>query len=89
MQDGIAIPHARTSAAKQPAIAFGIKQQGLNYGSLGGKPSTIFLLIASTKDAPHLAILTSISNVLGSEEARSQVLRSKTRADVLAFFKSS
>lgn len=47
--DGIAIPHAKTSAVKEPAIVFGRSVDGVDYESLDGQPSYLFFMIADRK----------------------------------------
>lgn len=63
LENGIAIPHARTDAVKSPAIALGIAPGGIEYGSLDNQPSRIFFLIAETEAIAeeHLEILASLT----------------------------
>ncbi|MDX5474055.1 MAG: fructose PTS transporter subunit IIA, partial [Bacillaceae bacterium] len=46
--EGIAIPHAKTSAVKTPAIAFGRSAKGIDYEALDGQPSHLFFMIAAS-----------------------------------------
>src|SRR5699024_12013675 len=48
--DGIAIPHAKTKAVKQPAIAFGRSIDGIDYEALDGQPSHLIFMIAAPED---------------------------------------
>lgn len=41
--DGIAIPHAKTDAVKEPAICFGRSTSGIEYESLDEQPAHLFL----------------------------------------------
>ncbi|QTF91575.1 fructose-specific PTS transporter subunit EIIC [Halomonas sp. BM-2019] len=63
LENGVAIPHARTDAVRTPAIAVGIAPEGVDYGSLDHQPSRIFFLIAETDAVAeeHLKILASLS----------------------------
>lgn len=63
LENGIAIPHARTDAVRLPAIALGIAPDGVEYGSLDNQPSRIFFLIAETESVAeeHLEILASLT----------------------------
>ncbi|MBV1790177.1 fructose-specific PTS transporter subunit EIIC [Marinobacterium sp. D7] len=63
LENGIAIPHARSNAVGAPAIALGIAPGGVEYGSLDNKPSQIFFLIAETESVAeeHLEILAALT----------------------------
>ncbi len=41
--EGIAIPHAKTKAVRTPAVVFGRSKEGIDYDSLDGKRSHLFL----------------------------------------------
>lgn len=41
-EDGIAIPHAKSSAVLTPSVAIGISRTGIDYGAEDGEPSDIF-----------------------------------------------
>ena len=49
--EGIAIPHAKTNAVKQSAIAFGRSKAGVDYESFDGQPAHLFFMIAATEGA--------------------------------------
>lgn len=52
--DGIAYPHAKSKAVTEPAIAVGVKQEGIEYGDEEGVKPTVFFMIASPdKGADH------------------------------------
>ncbi|MFV2050058.1 PTS sugar transporter subunit IIA, partial [Metabacillus sp. YM-086] len=61
--DGIAIPHAKTNAVKEPAIVFGRSTNGVDYESLDGQPSYLFFMIAAPEGAnnTHLEALSKLS----------------------------
>jgi hypothetical protein len=44
--EGIAIPHAKVSAVKSPAIAFGKSKAGVDYQSLDMQPAHLFFMIS-------------------------------------------
>lgn len=64
--EGIAIPHAKTSAVKTPAIAFGRSTAGIDYASLDGQPAHLFFMIAASEGAnnAHLQTLSRLSSFL-------------------------
>lgn len=84
--DGIAIPHAKTSAVKEPAIVFGRSVDGVDYESLDGQPSFLFFMIAAPEGAnnTHLEALSKLSSILMKQEVRDQLLAAKAPEDVLA-----
>lgn len=69
MQDGISIPHARTTAVSRLVCAIGLKQEGISFDSLDGKPTTIVVLTLSPRDAatPHIQFMATISKCLDAE----------------------
>ena len=83
--EGIAIPHAKTSAVKDPAIAFGRSQEGLDYESLDGQPTNLFFMIAASEGAnnTHLETLSRLSSFLMDNNFRTQLEAAKTEADVI------
>ncbi|MBM4761250.1 PTS fructose transporter subunit IIABC [Bacillus sp. B15-48] len=83
--EGIAIPHAKTTAVKQAAIAFGRSTDGVDYESLDGQPAHLFFMIAAPDGAnsTHLEALSRLSSILMNEEVRNQLLEAKTEQDVL------
>lgn len=79
--DGIAIPHAKTAAVKEPAIAFGRSKKGIDYDSLDGKPSHLFFMIAASEGAnnEHLETLARLSSMLMDENFRKTLLEAETK----------
>lgn len=63
--DGIAVPHAKTSAVKAPALAAITVKNGVDYGAPDGKPSDLLFMIAATEDGNvHLEILSRLMVML-------------------------
>jgi Kef-type K+ transport system membrane component KefB/mannitol/fructose-specific phosphotransferase system IIA component (Ntr-type) len=79
MQDGIALPHGKTDAVDQLVCAIGLKPEGVDFDSLDGLPSSIFVLVLSPKDVsgPHIRFLATISQVL-HEDLRTALLACTT-----------
>ena len=87
---GIAIPHGKSAAVTEPALAFGISKHGVDYKSMDGKPANIFFLIAvpEKSDNTHLQILSTLSRKLMHEDVRTALYNSKSYSDVLEAFKN-
>jgi PTS system fructose-specific IIC component len=83
--DGIAIPHAKTKAVKEAAIAFGKSVTGVNYESLDGKPAHLFFMIAAPEGAnnTHLEALARLSGLLMKAEVRYQLLTANTPEEII------
>lgn len=66
MVDGIAIPHARTTAITQAGIAAMTLPEGVDYQSMDGQPTTLIFLIAAPDngDNVHLQVLSELSTLL-------------------------
>ncbi len=47
--EGIAIPHAKTSAVNTQTIVFGKSIDGVDYESLDGQPAHVFFMTAATE----------------------------------------
>lgn len=84
--EGIAIPHAKTSAVKTPAIAFGRSNAGIDYDSLDGQPAHLFFMIAASEGAnnAHLETLSRLSTLLMDETFRSSLLGAADVEEVIA-----
>ncbi len=64
--EGVAIPHAKTSAVTRPGLAFMRCADGVEFDSLDGQPAKLFFLIAApdTQDNVHLDVLSRLSTLL-------------------------
>ncbi|MDR2693221.1 MAG: cation:proton antiporter [Chitinispirillales bacterium] len=88
MQYGVAMPHARTDAVEKITLAVGLSRTGINFDSLDGEPSKIFVLILSPEstDSPHIQVLANISALLNHEETRSKLLACNSQDEIHKFF---
>ncbi|MDZ5254271.1 fructose-specific PTS transporter subunit EIIC [Clostridium sp. LIBA-8841] len=82
----IAIPHAKTSAVKNAALALGIYKDGVDYDSLDGEPVNIVFMIAAPEGAnnEHLETLSRLSVLLMNPEFKNGLLNAKTPQEVLS-----
>ncbi len=64
--DGIAIPHAKTSAVSAPGLAAMTVPAGVDYDSADGEPATLLFLIAAPEGEAdtHLEVLSRLSTLL-------------------------
>ncbi|WP_304206050.1 fructose PTS transporter subunit IIA, partial [Fusobacterium perfoetens] len=85
LEEGIAIPHAKTKAVKIPSIAFGRSSEGVDYQSLDGEPSKLFFMIAAPSNAAdsHIEVLSKLTTLLLNDDIREALLDAKTEDEVL------
>ena len=85
LEEGIAIPHAKTAAVKIPSIAFGLSKNGVDYESLDGEPSKLFFMIAAPANASdtHIEILSKLTTMLLDDDIREKLLEVKTPQEVI------
>ncbi|WP_100371700.1 PTS fructose transporter subunit IIABC [Bacillus sp. FJAT-45037] len=83
--EGVAIPHAKTSAVKEPAIVFGRSSRGIDYEALDGKPSYLFFMIAASEGAnnEHLQTLSRLSTLLIDPDFRETLMKAQTEDEIL------
>ncbi|QRG70083.1 PTS fructose transporter subunit IIABC [Brevibacillus choshinensis] len=83
--EGIAIPHAKTGAVKQPSICFGLSPEGVDFDSLDQQKAHLFFMIAATEDAnqAHLETLALLSQMLMDDAVRQQLMTATTKEQVL------
>ncbi|MGH2217924.1 PTS sugar transporter subunit IIA, partial [Enterococcus faecalis] len=64
--DGIAIPHTKNSAVKEPTVVFAKSKKGVDYEALDGQPSYLFFMIAPPEGAhdTHLQALAALARLL-------------------------
>ncbi|UCD16110.1 MAG: cation:proton antiporter [Candidatus Omnitrophota bacterium] len=76
MQDGIALPHAKSEAVNKPICAIGLKKEGLDFDSLDKQLSKIFILTVSPvkSSKPYLQFMAEISKFFMDKENREKVL---------------
>lgn len=76
MEDEIAIPHGKINADINISVVLGFKKEGVDFNSIDGRPSKIFVLLVSPTDSstPHIQVLSSISNILSNPDARKELI---------------
>ncbi len=85
MQHGIAIPHGKTEGIEAMSVAIGVKKEGIEFGSLDGKPSTLFIMVVSPKkdSGPHIQFLASIAYILKDKDLVERIHHAKKPEDVV------
>lgn len=83
--DGVAIPHAKSSAVKNPSIVFGRSQEGIEFEALDEELSNLFFMIAASEGAhnDHLETLSRLSTLLMDSKFREDLLKSESEEEIL------
>lgn len=70
LENGLAIPHVRSSAIKNFVVAVGTKSEGIDFDSIDDKKSTLFFLIATNNkyNDYHIETLKNITKLVNSLE---------------------
>ena len=82
---GIAIPHAKSKAVKEPRIAIGVTQNGIDYSSIDGQDIKMIFMIAVNEQQSdlHLRALADLSRKLMHEEFRESILKAKSKKEII------
>lgn len=85
MQSGVALPHGKTASVKRLVVAFGLKKEGIDFSSLDGEASRIFVMTVSSiyRTGPHIQYLSEMSRMLSCPAVRDLVLAAETRDDIV------
>ncbi len=85
MQNGLAIPHAKTDTVDRLVAAFGVKREGADFDSLDGKPSCLFLMTLSplNRTGPHIQFLAEVGRIVSSAPVRGRLMSAATPREVL------
>ncbi|MEZ8792013.1 PTS sugar transporter subunit IIA [Vibrio splendidus] len=67
--DDIAYPHSKSKAVTEPAIAVGVKREGIEYGDEDGINPTVFFMIASPDNGAdhHIYVLQELFGKFSDE----------------------
>lgn len=85
IDDGVAIPHAKSSAVIKPGVAVGISRSGVDYETGDNCLVQLVFLIASPEQVTnlHVELLGKISNKLLDEAFLPKLMMAKTTKDAL------
>jgi len=85
MENGIAIPHAKTDAVDELVACVGISPRKIDFESLDRKPARIFIMTLSPKAdvGPHIRFLAEISRLLRDKSVCKKLLNAKSAQEIL------
>ena len=89
LENGLAIPHAKTDSSHMLSIVFGVKKSGVAFESLDGKPAELIFLVLSPRDTsgPHIQALALITRNLKDALIRERIKKCKTAKEISAIFR--
>lgn len=89
--DGIAMPHAKTTAVNEATVVFAKSTDGIDYDSLDGQPAHLFFMIAAPEGAndTHLQALANLSRLLIHPDFVLSLKEAKSADEVLSLFSAA
>ena len=85
MQLGVAFPHGKTDTVQDLVVLLALKKEGVDFASLDGQPSRIFVMTLSpiTRTGPHIEYLAQIGRRLDSARVRARLLEARTAQEII------
>ncbi len=85
---GIAMPHAKSEAVKELALAIGVSPKGLDFEALDGQPSHFFFLLLAPADqaTKHVEALSELARLMQSNAFCRMLKNATTAEEVLELF---
>jgi mannitol/fructose-specific phosphotransferase system IIA component (Ntr-type) len=85
LTDGIAVPHAKTSAVASLKLAIGISPDGIEFDSMDKKPSKLFFLLLASPgmSGPHVEALAEIAKLARSKALCKALINAENAKEVV------
>ncbi|MBN1975358.1 MAG: PTS sugar transporter subunit IIA [Sedimentisphaerales bacterium] len=85
LTDGIAVPHAKTSAVASLKLAIGISPDGIEFDSMDHQPSKLFFLLLASPgmSGPHVEALAEIAKLARSKALCKALVNAKDAREVV------
>jgi PTS system nitrogen regulatory IIA component len=80
MHHGLAIPHGKTDTVDGLVASMGLIPEGVDFQSMDGDPSRIFILTVSpaNRPGPHIQFLAEVSRLMNRAEIRESLLQAES-----------
>ena len=90
LENGIAVPHAKTDAVESITLSLGISPVGVDFEAIDGKPSHLFFLLLAPFDqsGPHIEVLSEIARITRSQSFCRAIVSSDSPKAVLDLFRA-
>ncbi|MCB0278440.1 MAG: PTS sugar transporter subunit IIA [Calditrichaeota bacterium] len=91
LENGLAVPHGKTTGTKRLIICLGICKEGIDFDSLDGKLSQIIFLLISPKDTsgPHIQALAQIARDLKNKTVRDRLIKAENADQIIDIFRET
>ncbi len=88
LADGIAIPHAKTTAVDTVSVVMGITREPVDFEAQDGKGSQFFFLVLAPEHeaSAHIEVLASIARATASPALRRLLAASHSADEVMRLF---
>ena len=88
MNNGVAIPHGKTDFVSELVVAVARKKTGIEFASVDGKPSTIFIMTISplNRSGAHIQFLAEVSKILRDAKSRKRLLEADSVEEIIKVF---
>ena len=89
LEQGIAVPHAKTGSISNLTISIGISPRGIDFNSIDGQPSHLFFLMLAppNQSGPHIEALAEIAKLSRSSAFISTLISARTSQEVVDLFR--
>lgn len=88
---GLALPHARTTAVTDTVAAFAVTAGPVDYGAFDGAPVRLVLLLVGpeAERGQHVRLLSRISRLMSDDAFRARLVAAPSADAVLAAFREA
>lgn len=88
LEQGIAVPHAKTTAVNSLTVALGISPKGVDFQAIDGDLSKLFFLLVAPPDqsGPHIEALADIARITKSQAFCRTLASATSPAEVVELF---
>ncbi len=89
LQDGIAVPHGKTSVVSSLQLAIGISPTGIDFDALDDQATKLFFLLVAPPDqaGPHVEALAEIAKLAQSKAFCRALVRADSAEEVVELMK--
>ncbi|QMU56595.1 MAG: hypothetical protein GKS04_05620 [Candidatus Mycalebacterium zealandia] len=84
LDHGVAVPHLRMHGLSEPVAAFARSVQGVDFGSLDGNPTYLFMVIiaSDSRADEYINLLARVTSALKSGEMRERLIKAGSTKDI-------
>ena len=82
---GVALPHGKSEAVEELAVAVGRKECGIDFDSLDSKPAKLFFMIADSAgySREYLQIVSNLAGQLRKKDLRKDLMAADTEEEIV------